>query len=199
MFFLQQKWVLEQRAYSYEEAKILWVQLRPSYFCSVPVPLRVHVFMQSSQRSLSVPNLYFRRTLKVNICFSLCAAETAGRWWDWWWAKFFSKILFTFLFFCFTCFPDSPHVQQLLQLAQKLSNIRIILYSLFWTFCMCNECNVFDRFWHREFWVEPVFPQSCVMHLMSSIRTRTGWSAVRTWVTSWERWATCPQRWSWSS
>lgn len=32
---------------------------------------------------------------------------------------------------------------------------------------------------------------------MSSIKTRTGWSAVRTWAIWWGRWATCQQRWSW--
>lgn len=34
----------------------------------MPVPVRVHVFMQSPQRSVSALNLYFCMMLKVNIC-----------------------------------------------------------------------------------------------------------------------------------
>lgn len=41
--------------------------------------------------------------------------------------------------------------------------------------------------------------QSCAMHSMSLIKTRTGWSAVRIWATWWGRWVICPLRWSWSS
>lgn len=64
---------------------------------------------------------------------------------------------------------------------------------------MCKRTQHFDQFRQRELWLKPFSPQSCVMHSMSLTKTRTGWSAVRTLVISWERWATCPRRWSWSS
>lgn len=82
----------------------------------------VHGFMQSPQRFVSAPNVYFCTTLKINIWvfFPLCSQDS------WQMMRLMvSQILCIFLFFCFTCFPDCLHVQHLL--AQQLSNKRIIL------------------------------------------------------------------------
>lgn len=107
-------------------------------------------------------------TLKVNICFffvfvqqrQLADDEIDGE---------LNSLHFPVFFICF---PDYLHVQPLLQRAQQLFNIRVTqiisdILHVQWTQCF-SAVMALTVLTEARF-----FPQNCVMHSTSLIRTRT--------------------------